>query len=194
MLSFNSTAIRHFAEYVTKNILYVKITLIVIILYASAKIYNNFWIFPKFNEVSAERSAIFAKKMGTMTMRGTIDILTSFAKINSQELWIHSMNLPDSNTINLKIRSFSSRAVEKYINQVAELGEFKIENMIIKNVLHEDVKEEEEEEEVVVPFAARLFLDMNGGGESEEEEGKNNAEEDAFFVYETEVNIFAESR
>lgn len=166
-------------------------------------VFNKFWLKPKLDEVDSQKGAIVARKMEEMdnlSPEEIIDILTIFASVNSDYLWINSINI-EQNTISVTIRALDPKNIEKYIYEVADMAHLKLDSMVTKNVNYKDVVDEKEEgKKEQVPFAVKLYLDSlkkSGAHDSENsnEDGDTNylQKNKIFFTYEAQIKLLAKS-
>lgn len=186
-------------EFIRGKILF----LFLLIVYGGLFYANKYWLQSQLEEVSAQKSAIIARKAEEMNKLGVnnlIDILLSFAKVSSEGLWIHSMKIEQSN-ISLKIRSSDPKAIEKYVHEVVDIAHLKLESMVTKNIQYKPPEEEKEEgeQQQVVPFAVKLYLASlkegeqgeDGEGDGSDENSDDSTKDTVFFSYEAEVKLSA---
>ena len=162
---------------------------------------DKLWLQQKLEEVSSQKSSIMARKLEAMdklTVQETIEILKSFALINSDGLWIHSIKI-EQNTINVTIRAFDAKMIEKYIYEVAERTHLKLVNMVTKNVNYKEVLDDKtEDKSKQVPFAVKLYLDSIKKNGSDDKQSENEGDDNdyikknkIFFAYEAQITLLA---
>lgn len=167
---------------------------------------DNYWLIPNLENVNSQRQAIVARKYAkfdNLSNEETIEILLSFAKINSDGLWIDSIKIKE-NDINLKIRSFDAKNIERYVYEIATQNNLKIINIKTKNTKYKNIQSEKEEEggkqEEQIPFAVKMYLDSikddnikdSENYDSNNEEG--SGKDPVFFAYESEIKLRAHSK
>lgn len=162
---------------------------------------DKLWLQQKLEEVSSQKSSIMARKfeeMDKLTVQETIEILKSFALINTDGLWIHTIKI-EQNTINVTIRAFDAKMIEKYIYEVAERAHLKLVNMVTKNVNYKEVLDDKtEEKSKQVPFAVKLYLDSIKKNGSDDKQSENEGDDNdyikknkIFFAYEAQITLLA---
>ena len=178
-----------------------RVFILLLILCTTTIIVDKYWLKPQLEEVVTQKASIVARKfaeMDELTVQETIEILSTLAMVNSDGLWVHSIKI-EQNTINLTIRSFDAKIIEKYIYEVVERTHLKLENMSTKNVNYKEVIDAESEEQPKqVPFAVKLYLeslknsDLNGE-QSEDENDDYITKNKIFFAYEAQIKLLAHS-
>jgi hypothetical protein len=162
---------------------------------------DKLWLQQKLEEVSSQKSSIMARKfeeMDKLNVQETIEILKSFALINTDGLWIHTIKI-EQNTINVTIRAFDAKMIEKYIYEVAERAHLKLVNMVTKNVNYKEVLDDKtEEKSKQVPFAVKLYLDSIKKNGSDDKQSENEGDDNdyikknkIFFAYEAQITLLA---
>ncbi len=199
MLTRYLNIFRYF-EFIRSRSIFIVLTILCI----ATIIINKYWLKPKLEEVASQKSAIMARKLDEMdklNADGTIEILNSLATVNSDGLWIHSIKI-EQNTIDIIIRAFDAKIIEKYIYEVADRMHLKLENMVTKNINYKEVAEDKEEDKAKqVPFAVKLYLDSikNSGSDDKQSEDENEdddyiAKNKIFFSYEAQIKLLASGR
>lgn len=174
--------------------------LLLAILYLVITVYTRYWLDPNLEELESQKAAIISRKFEEnekLGVKDIINILVTFALVNNEGLWIHSVKI-EQNNIDLKIRSFDAKTIEKYIYEVAKQANLKVVNITTKNVKYKASAEEQgESEKTPLPFAAKVYLDSikedPQGDENDDSNNDKNPADEVFFAYEAEVKLLANS-
>jgi len=178
-----------------------KIFILLVVLCTISILTDKLWLKTQLEEVSSQKSSIMARKfeeMDKLNVQETIEILKSFALINTDGLWIHSIKI-EQNTINVTIRAFDAKMIEKYIYEVAERVHLKLVNMVTKNVNYKEVVDDKTEDiPKKVPFAVKLYLDSIKKNGSDDKQSENEGDDNdyikknkIFFAYEAQITLLA---
>ncbi len=178
-----------------------KIFILLVVLCTISILTDKLWLKTQLEEVSSQKSSIMARKfeeMDKLNVQETIEILKSFALINTDGLWIHTIKI-EQNTINVTIRAFDAKMIEKYIYEVAERAHLKLVNMVTKNVNYKEVLyDKTEEKSKQVPFAVKLYLDSIKKNGSDDKQSENEGDDNdyikknkIFFAYEAQITLLA---
>jgi hypothetical protein len=178
-----------------------RIFMLLVVLCTISILTDKLWLKTQLEEVSLQKSSIMARKLEAMdklTVQETIEILKSFALINTDGLWIHTIKI-EQNTINVTIRAFDAKMIEKYIYEVAERAHLKLVNMVTKNVNYKEVLDDKtEDKSKQVPFAVKLYLDSIKKNGSDDKQGENEGDDNdyikknkIFFAYEAQITLLA---
>lgn len=176
-----------------------KLTVFFALIYSAYYGLETYHLEAEFSKLSSRKGSIVARKlmqMDQVSSGGLIEILTAFAKVNNDQLWIHKMNVKGNN-LDLKIRAFDNKTIEKYMHKVAKIANLKIKNMTTKNVKFKKNKDEDEEKKAPVPFAVQLFMknaEFANGSKDEDEDKEDDGLAKILFTYETQVKLFAPGR
>lgn len=173
------------------------VILVLVALFVAIFSTNYFFMQPALESELNKQQAIIASKMearSQMSVNRLIAILTGFAKVDSKNLWIHSMSI-DNKDIDLVIRSSDIKTIERYIYEVVDKNNLALQNLVIKNIKAKQDKSEEEGEEQVIPFAVQLYLkNKKNSGDEEVDSGDQNEKqnEQQIFIYEAKIKLFAD--
>jgi hypothetical protein len=178
-----------------------KIFILLVVLCTISILTDKLWLKTQLEEASSQKSSIMARKfeeMDKLNVQETIEILKSFALINTDGLWIHSIKI-EQNTINVTIRAFDAKMIEKYIYEVAERAHLKLVNMVTKNVNYKEVVDDKTEDiPKKVPFAVKLYLDSIKKNGSDDKQSENEGDDNdyikknkIFFAYEAQIKLLA---
>ena len=178
-----------------------KIIFVVLVILCSIPIMiNKYWLNPKLEETNTQKAAIIARKfeeLGKLNNNDIIDILVAFAKVNSNGLWIHSIKI-EANSIALIIRAYDSKVIEKYIHEVVNKTNLKIENMVTKNIKYKPSNEDTGDSKTPpVPFAVQQYLEHitkeedSTNGESDDDSNNTDyiTKNKIFFSYEAQIRL-----
>ena len=179
------------------------ICLVLIILGTVIILINYYWLKPNLEQVNAHKAAIISRRFaeaGELNSSEIIDILLSFAKVSSDGLWIHSIKV-EQNNIDLKIRAFDPRTIEKYVYAVVDKTHLKLENMVTKNVKYKEEAADEQNtntsQQKQIPLAVKLFLAREANNTRDEQSDDDNKDDytkdKILFSYEAEVKLLAHS-
>ena len=159
-------------------------------------VFNNYFLMVDLDNQKNQAQVIRSEKLrarSEMSPDQYINILISFASVNSKNLWIHKLKI-ENNNVNLTIRSSDVKSIEQYINAIVDHSDLKLQSLVTKNVKNKASADEEEEEKEPVPFAVKLYLDSIKNNELEEKEEDNESKDVEFvFVYETKVHLLQET-
>lgn len=178
-----------------------KIFILLVVLCTISILTDKLWLKTQLEEASSQKSSIMARKfeeMDKLNVQETIEILKSFALINTDGLWIHTIKI-EQNTINVTIRAFDAKMIEKYIYEVAERAHLKLVNMVTKNVNYKEVVDDKtEDKSKQVPFAVKLYLDSIKKNGSDDKQSENEGDDNdyikknkIFFAYEAQITLLA---
>ena len=106
-----------------------RIFIILVVLCTISILSDKLWLKTQLEDVRSLKSSIIARKfeeIDKLSVQETIDILKSFALVNTDGLWIDSIKI-EQNTINVTIRAFDAQVIEKYIYEVAKITNLKLE-------------------------------------------------------------------
>ena len=180
-----------------------RIFIILVVLCTISILSDKLWLKTQLEEVRSQKSLIIARKfeeIDKLTVQETIEILKSFALVNTDGLWIDSIKI-EQNTINVTIRAFDAQVIEKYIYEVAKITHLKLITMLTKNLNYKEIVDNKTEDKSKrIPFSVKLYLDSIKNNVSDNKQSENEEDKDyikknkIFFTYEAQITLLAHAK